>query len=128
MGYLFFKHIRKAAGTTLRAFFYNALEYHNQSRSFDLSPHAQAMYEDVEEKWNEDRGGSYKKHYYDVHKQKTAKIQKAQGERKSGYNVHYIEQEFDAVSVYHLDSRSTITNIDCLIIKTLVYTDGLAMS
>ena len=86
------------------------------------------MYEDVEEKWNEDRGGSYKKHYYDVHKQKTAKIQKAQEERKSGYNVHYIEQEFDAVSVHHLDSRSIITNIDCLIIKNLVYTDGLAMS
>ena len=32
-GYLFFKHIRKAGGTTLRSYFHDVFQYHNLSRS-----------------------------------------------------------------------------------------------
>ena len=101
VGYLFFKHIRKAGGTTLRAFLYHALEHHHQSRTFDLSPLAQANYDDEigNGKWKKQRGGRFHKRYYDTKKNRTAKILKEYGSNKpkTEYTIQYVEQEYDAM-------------------------------
>ena len=42
-GYLFFKHIRKAGGTSARIFFQDALMYHKNNRNFRKYHHAKAV-------------------------------------------------------------------------------------
>mmetsp|Transcript_8961 Transcript_8961/g.16417 ORF Transcript_8961/g.16417 Transcript_8961/m.16417 type:complete len:921 (-) Transcript_8961:271-3033(-) len=97
-GYLFFKHIRKAGGTSLRSFFFNVLEYHDQSRTYDLSPVAKAGFASGE--LDRKKGGRAHRQIYESHKKQTARKEKRKKNRggpTSGYNVHYVEQEFDAM-------------------------------
>ena len=80
-------------GTTLRSFLYNVFEYHDQSRSFDLSPVASAAAASGvwESKYQ------WKGNMFQYKKKKTAFNNKRRKGSKSNYTVHYIEQEFDAV-------------------------------
>ena len=80
-------------GTTLRAFFYHVLEYHDQSRSFDLSPVAQNEYH------NGKFDGTPRKKIFE-NKQRKNNVLKKKGVLPPEYAVHYIEQEFDAVRYF----------------------------
>ena len=129
-GYLFFKHIRKSGGTSLRAFFFNVLEYHDQSRTFDLSPVAKAGFASGE--MDRKKGGRAFRKIYENHKIKTARKErrkKNRGGETSGYNVHYVEQEFDAVrfSMLNEDNPNTDHSYNYLFWLFFRYADGLAM-
>jgi len=96
--YLFFKHIRKAGGTSLRTFFFTVLEYHDQSRTFDLSPVAAEFFESGA--YENSRGGEFRKGFFENKKAKTQKKNQRRGRRgrkDRTYEVHYVEQEFDAM-------------------------------
>ena len=98
-------------GTTLRAFFYHVLEYHDQSRSFDLSPVAQKEY------LNGDFDGKRKQIF--EKKQRKNNVLKKKGVLPPEYAVHYIEQEFDAVRYF---TEVVVYFMVCIIMDTAHFT------
>lgn len=105
-GYLFFKHIRKAGGTTLREYFSEVMKYHNNSRMFEdfvLSLDGDQVTKDLLRVFakNEDRIELLKQH-----KQEWPNSSKLVTQQ-SAYRVHYGEQEFAAsdYKCYKVDPR-----------------------
>ena len=105
-GYLFFKHIRKAGGTTLREYFSEVMKYHNNSRMFEdfvLSLDGDQVTKDLLRVFakNEDRTELLKQH-----KQEWSNSSKLVTQQ-SAYRVYYGEQEFAAsdYKCYKVDPR-----------------------
>eukprot|EP00804_Cyclotella_cryptica_P009965 CCRYP_015408-RA/>CCRYP_015408-RA protein AED:0.22 eAED:0.15 QI:0/0/0/1/0/0.5/2/0/502 len=91
-GYLFFKHIRKAGGTTLRSYFRHVLQYHGYDGTFPK------VFRGV----NRTRFPPYLLEEYDsIVAKSTVRTNTKLGDGHSGgkteYPVYYIEQEFDAM-------------------------------
>ena len=82
-GFLFFKHIRKAGGSALRAYFTHVFEYHNSIREFKgkgINP-------------KEFSPGEVFNHYWE-HKWF---VKNSNQKQRAGYDINYVEQEFDTM-------------------------------
>lgn len=87
-GFLYFKHIRKAGGTTLRTYFHDVLEYHGHSRPFSK------ILNQLDEQTVRAR---FDRSAVDDYMLMTNKNFTEPRSQMPGYQIHYIEQEFDAM-------------------------------